>query len=205
MTKSKKTKNRRKRPTSRSRSRSKSKSAGHYGAQSNKALSQQKKLVLNMLREFKWPKTERNNVLRPGQIAYEGFALGIVTSWAGKGEKSGYRKVLSLKTQEPKYKSLFKETKKLMKLGDPSFKFTSVQYNKNHRAARHVDAKNTGVSYIIGLGKYTGGELLIYDENEKNPKKYNIRNRFYTFDGSKYPHETAPFKGERYTLVFYST
>jgi hypothetical protein len=176
-------------------------------------LGGQRGLVLKMLRELKWPKTERPNVLRESHInkangkraGYEGFALGIVTSWAGKGSRSGYRKMLSMKTREPRYKKLFKETKKLMRLKEPNFKFTSVQYNKNHRAARHRDAKNTGVSYIVGLGDYTGGELIIYDKNEKNPVKHDIKNKFNTFNGSIYPHETAPFKGERYTLVFYST
>ena len=173
-------------------------------------LESQKKLVLKLLREMKWPKTARPNVLRKSHVdagfsGYEGFVLGIVTSWAGKGENAGYRKMLSMKTREPKYKKLFRESKKLMRLKDPKFKFTSIQYNKNHRAARHRDAKNTGVSYIVGLGDYTGGELIIFDENEKNPVKHDIKGNFNTFDGSKYPHETAPFKGERYTLVFYST
>jgi hypothetical protein len=174
-------------------------------------LESQKKLVLKMLRECKWPRTQRPNVIRKthldkgGKTGYEGFVLGIVTSWAGKGSRSGYRKMLSMKTREPTYKKLFKETKKLMRLKDPKFKFTSVQYNKNHRAARHRDAKNTGISYIVGLGDYTGGELTIFDENEKNPVKHDIKGKFNTFDGSKYPHETCPFKGERYTLVFYST
>tara|TARA_Y100001970_G_scaffold274184_1_gene373563 strand:+ start:138 stop:728 length:591 start_codon:yes stop_codon:yes gene_type:complete len=176
----------------------------------NKSLQKQKLIVLNMLREFKWPRTERPNVVREShknregeRRGYEGFVLGKVTSWAGKGELAGYKQILSLKTRDKKYKKLFKETKKLMKIKDPKFKFTSVQYNKNHRAARHKDSKNVGVSYIVGLGNYTGGELIIFDENEKNPIKHNIKNKFYKFNGSIYPHETSPFKGERYTLVFY--
>ena len=164
----------------------------------------QLKVVLEILRKFKWPKTERNNILREGQSNYEGFVLGKVISWAGKGENAGYKKILSLKTRDPKYKKLFIETKKLMRLKDPKFKYTSIQYNKNQRAARHRDAKNVGFSYIVGMGNYTGGELIIFDENEKNPKKHNIKNRFYLFNGSIYPHETASFKGERYSLVFYS-
>ncbi len=177
---------------------------------SRNSLQNQKKLVLKLIRELKWPRTQRPNVIRESQVnvgksGYEGFVLGIVTSWAGKGENAGYRKTLSMKTREPKYKRLFLESKRLMKLKDPSFKFTSIQFNKNHRAARHRDAKNTGISYITGLGNYKGGELIIYDENEKNPVKHNIKNKFYKFNGSIYPHETAPFEGERYTLVFYST
>jgi hypothetical protein len=174
------------------------------------SLQKQKKIVLQLIRDLKWPRTQRPNIIRESQVnkgksGYEGFVLGIVTSWAGKGSKSGYRKILSAKTRDPKYNKLYLETKRLMKLKDPSFKFTSIQYNKNHRAARHRDAKNTGVSYILGLGNYKGGELIIFDENEKNPVKHNIKNKFHKFNGSIYPHETAPFDGERYTLVFYST
>ena len=173
-------------------------------------LNKQKKLVLELMRELKWPRTERPNVVREShknregeRRGYEGFALGKVTSWAGKGENAGYKQILSLKTRDKKYKGLFKETKKLMKIRDPKFKFTSVQYNKNNRAKRHKDSKNVGISYIIGLGNYTGGELIIFDENEKNRVKHDIKNKFYKFNGSIYPHETAAFKGERYTLVFY--
>jgi len=196
----KKTVRNRNRSRNRSRARTKKKKV---------TLESQKKLILKMLRELSWPKTKRPNVLRQSHVdagfsGYEGFVLGIVTSWAGKGSRSGYRKMLSMKTREPKYKKMFKETKRLMRLKDPKFKFTSIQYNKNHRAARHRDAKNTGVSYIVGLGNYTGGELTIFDENEENPVKHDIKGKFNTFDGSKYPHETCPFKGERYTLVFYS-
>ena len=178
---------------------------------SKPTVESQKSIVLNMLREMKWPRTQRPNVIRQSQVeksektGYEGFVLGIVTSWAGKGSRSGYRKMLSMKTREPKYSKLFNESKKLMRLKDPKFKFNSIQFNKNHRCARHRDAKNTGVSYIVGLGDYTGGELTIFDENEKNPVKHDIKGKFYTFDGSKYPHETCPFKGERYSLVFYLT
>ena len=173
-------------------------------------LTEQKKIVLEMMRELKWPRTERPNVVREshkdregGRRGYEGFALGKVTSWAGKGENAGYKQILSLKTRDKKYKGLFKETKKLMKIKDPKFKFTSIQYNKNNRAKRHKDSKNVGISYIIGLGNYTGGELNIFDENEKNRVKHDIKNKFYKFNGSIYPHETVAFKGERYTLVFY--
>ena len=193
----------------RTKRRTKRKNTRKTGRNNKDTLESQKKLVLNMLRELKWPKTARPNVLRQSYVdagfsGYEGFVLGMITSWAGKGSRAGYRKMLSMKTREPKYKKLFRESKKLMRMKDPKFKFTSIQYNKNHRAARHRDAKNTGVSYIVGLGDYTGGELTIFDEQEKNPVKHNIKNKFYTFDGSKYPHETCPFSGERYTLVFYS-
>ena len=91
-------------------------------------LNKQKKLVLELMRELKWPRTERPNVIREshknreGKGGYEGFALGKVTSWAGKGENAGYKQILSLKTRDKKYKGLFKETKKLMKVEKDIFK-----------------------------------------------------------------------------------
>jgi hypothetical protein len=56
----------------------------------------------------------------------------------------------------------------------------------------------------VGMGDYTGGQLVIYDKNEKNPVNHDIKGKFKKFNGSIYPHETKPFKGERYTVVFYS-
>lgn len=164
-------------------------------------MKKQQEVILNLLRELKFPHTARPNVAKAG---YKGFVLGKVISWAGKGEKAGYQKLLSLRTQKHKYKDLYRETKKLMKIKDPKFQFSSIQYNKNHKAMKHTDGNNVGTSMIIGLGDYTGGELIVYDKDGKNPTKHNIKNRFIKFNGSIYPHETAPFKGERYSLVFYN-
>ena len=169
----------------------------------NKLFKCQRDNLYSLLKEFKFPTTERNNVLRSGQTKYEGFVLGIVNT---RG-LVGIGKMMSVKTQNPRYRELYLETKKLMDLykkeKDPKFKYTSIQYNKSHRAAYHVDAKNVGESYIIGLGNYTGGEVIVYDVNGKNPVKHDIKHKFLKFNGSIYPHETAPFKGDRYTMVFY--
>ena len=130
--------------------------------------------------------------------------LGRITSWAGKGDKAGYRKVDSLKTGKPKYKEVHKLAVNVMKKKDPKFPFTSIQFNKNKQMKKHKDAKNVGESYIIGLGNYTGGELIVYNTDGKSEKKrVNIKNKWYKFDGSTFPHETAPFTGTRYTLVYY--
>ena len=37
--------------------------------------------------------------------------------------------------------------------------------NKNQKASSHTDINNVGESYIIGLGDYTGGELVFTDKN----------------------------------------
>jgi len=161
------------------------------------------------LLEFDFPNIDfnfkRKNVRRNIEDkGYKGFALGLVNSWAGKGERAGQQQLITNRTRTPKYKDLFKEACDLMDEYDPEFKYTSIQFNKNYQCARHKDGKNMGISYIIGFGDYTDGQLIVYDELGGNPKKKNIKHKFFTFNGSEFYHETAEFTGDRITLVFYS-
>ena len=169
----------------------------------------QKKHTLKLLRETNFPQnTSRKNVMRSNQTSYEGFVLGMINLIPYWAKKKGHKQELSVRTKDPKFKELYKNSIKLLKLHtdkkDPKFKFTTIQYNKNQRAAKHKDGRNVGESYIIGLGNYTGGELMVWDENDKNPVKHDIRNKFFKFNGSEHFHETQPFKGERYTLVYFN-
>jgi hypothetical protein len=174
----------------------------------------QKELVLQLLRDAPFPKnTSRKNIMRTehkeNKAIYEGFVLGKINLIPHMWKKGKDGKIIkqqeSNRTSDPRFKRLYKESKKLMNMYDSGFKFTTIQYNKNMRAARHVDGRNVGTSYIIGLGDYTGGELIIYD-NDKKPTgavKHDLNGKFHSFNGSKFLHEVAPFKGERYTLVFF--
>ncbi len=164
-------------------------------------LKDKKPKLINLLTELKFPTTTRKNI---ADQPYRGFVLGKVISWAGKGEKAGYRKLLSNKSTIPKYKPLYEESVNHMKSLDKDFEFTSIQYNKNCQCKKHKDKNNVGISTIIGFGNYTGGELIVYDEDGNNPVLHDIKNKPFKFNGSIYPHETAPFEGERYTLVYYA-
>ena len=155
------------------------------------------------LLNLKFPKNhERKNILQEGQKSYEGFVLGDVYSWAHKNVKeTGAMIMKSIRHSEKKYDKVWELTKGFAKDID----YTSVQFNKNQKCAKHIDAKNTGVSTIIGLGDYEGGELLIYyDGPDKEPTSVDLKNKFVEFDGSKYYHETADFTGNRITLVFFN-
>ncbi len=77
-----------------------------------------------------------------------------------------------------------------------------IQINKNWWSPAHFDSGNVGESYIVGLGDYTGGETCV--DYKTHIEKYNIKNTFVKFDGSKYLHWTNKFSGNRYSLVFYS-
>tara|TARA_R110000765_G_C18669336_1_gene577907 strand:- start:153 stop:656 length:504 start_codon:yes stop_codon:yes gene_type:complete len=159
----------------------------------------------NYLLHEDWPQqASRKNVMEKDQESYDGFVLGKVRSWAGKKEgKTGRCIVDSLKTERPKYKIIFEMASELMKEYDPKFKFTSIQFNRNHKMKKHKDGNNVGVSYIIGLGNYLDGELKIWDLTGEYTKIVDIKDKFYKFDGSKHYHETQDFIGDRITLVYY--
>lgn len=145
---------------------------------------------------------ERRNVKRGGKVL-RGLVLGKIRNIPYYVNKGLPKVGESNASKKPKYQELKKVVWKVMKDRDPNFKFSSVQINKNYRMAKHTDARNVGVSYILGLGNYTGGEVIVYDKDGKNPKKIDIKNKFAKFNGSILPHETAPYKGTRYTLVYY--
>jgi hypothetical protein len=93
-------------------------------------------------------------------------------------------------------------TRELVRFGrhflPASFKFTSIQLNHNFASALHVDDYNSGPSYIVGLGTYAGGELWTLEHGP-----LDCHHSFCHYDGTE-PHATLPFKGERYTLVFFT-
>tara|TARA_R110000765_G_scaffold18095_1_gene48777 strand:- start:339 stop:896 length:558 start_codon:yes stop_codon:yes gene_type:complete len=147
---------------------------------------------------FSCPKNyNRLNVLQEGDKCYEGFCLGIVFSWNGG---HGWR--TSCISKGKKYKPLLENGMKLINSYDPKFECTTIQFNKNYKVKKHIDGNNVGESYIIGLGNYSGGELIVYNEQDQ-PTYIDINHKFYKFNGSKYYHETADFIGERMTLVFF--
>jgi hypothetical protein len=155
------------------------------------------------LMNLKWPRNyERKSVLQEGQKCYEAFVLGDIWSWAHRDVKeTGARIQKSRRHKEQKYDRIWELTQEI----GEGLKYTSVQFNKNQKCKKHIDGKNTGISTIIGLGDYEGGELLIYyDGEDKEPTAVDIKGRLYEFDGSKYYHETASFKGNRFSLVYFN-
>lgn len=156
------------------------------------------KEALRLLREidpFPARKDSRYNVRMPGQnTPYYHFSLGKIRVLDRPG--------LSPSQFNVKYPELFKALKALMKAFDPEFKYQCIQINKNQQMPFHKDKNNAAKSYIIGLGSYTGGSLVIKDDEGKE-RKFSIRNKFLAFDGHKCWHRADAYKGERYTLVFF--
>jgi hypothetical protein len=66
---------------------------------------------------------------------------------------------------------------------------------------RHKDVANIGTSFIISLGDYTGGELVIIDE-DNNEFIVDAYCKLIAFDGSKYTHYNKPHIGTKYSLIY---
>jgi tRNA U38,U39,U40 pseudouridine synthase TruA len=78
---------------------------------------------------------------------------------------------------------------------------THCAINSNAQFTPHVDSgRGLGqtMSMIVGLGDYTGGELMV------EGLKHSIRYRAVEFDGWKLRHWTRPFHGERFSLVWFT-
>ena len=78
---------------------------------------------------------------------------------------------------------------------------THCAVNRNAQFTPHVDSgrgRGQTMSMIVGLGDYVGGETLV----EGSP--YGIRYNPLEFNGWKQLHWTAPFTGERFSLVYFT-
>ena len=88
----------------------------------------------------------------------------------------------------------------------PDFNFKTVYVNKNTICKEHVDSRNVGESLLVGFGPYTGGKTVLELETptgKKITKKFHIKTNSLIFNGSEIPHKSEPFKGTRYSLVFF--
>lgn len=81
--------------------------------------------------------------------------------------------------------------------------YTAITLNHGVQAKKHLDGNNIGRSVIVGIGDYTGGELRVWDANDENPQDWDLKDRPTLMNGALLPHETQPFTGERYTMIFY--
>ena len=84
----------------------------------------------------------------------------------------------------------------------PGFKFKTVYVNRNTVVKPHYDSKNVGESLLVGFGPYTGGRTVLNVDGKQ--KKFHIKSHSLIFNGSEIKHWSTPFKGTRYSLVFFN-
>lgn len=93
------------------------------------------------------------------------------------------------------------------------FKFTSLNLNKDYAAKLHRDGNNFGPSMIAAFGKFEGGELNYWSEDNKQSKleklpdkpteKFQIGSGLALFNGNS-AHSVSDFKGHRYSIVYFT-
>lgn len=148
--------------------------------------------VLDILNKIKFPKNKnRKNV---SNEILECFALGLVPY---RGQYFCDYKTSGVSRFNKKYSLLYDKLRDLIKNYDSSFNYTTIQVNKNIVCNPHTDKNNIGLSYIIGLGDYEDGNLMIEED------EYDIKNKFILFDGKKI-HYNKSFTGDRYSIIYFT-
>lgn len=89
------------------------------------------------------------------------------------------------------------------KVVPPGWEYTAITLNKNVRAKKHRDGNNVGRSVIVGIGDYTGGDLRVWNLAGTEHADLDLRDRPAMFNGALRAHETQPFDGERWTIIYY--
>ena len=129
-----------------------------------------------------------------------------------------YNGIINVTANSRKYPHItrmpLKWTNNKMQLsGGDRFPCTSICLHYDYAPKPHRDKNNLGPSAIVALGDFTGGELLVWEEDDpkasmddldpRQAKEVNIRNNLYCFDGNM-AHAVKSFEGERYSVVFYT-
>ena len=149
--------------------------------------------------------TERKKMLitpkGTGSMLYGYTWRGYLSPTKNRTE-SIYKGLYNTKVKDlhPELENIFKE---FANKHFPEFNYTQVQMNYNFPCPPHFDSKNVGESVLCAFGDYTGGLTCVEKENN-NIIKYDPQASPVFFNGSKYKHYVEPFKGNRYSLVFFN-
>lgn len=155
--------------------------------------------VLEMLRELdrngSWPATSRRrsgllkNVTRRESIG-DSFTIGL------------FPPPLRLPHANAQLPALLDALLRLEKALCPDRpSSTTITINRHAEFRPHRDSgagAGQSTSLIVGLGDYFGGSLMVEGH------AHDIRYRGLEFDGWRQLHWTRPFRGERYSLVWYT-
>ena len=160
-----------------------------------------------LLDRLDWSSTPAEGKLR-GAMADQSFKLGLSTKEWGKNNgpyapfafMAGFG-MWDAASVTRRHRDLWEAAGDLIRAADPSYAWTSVQFNKNFRGSRHRDDKDAMHQVATAFGEYTGGELRVYGQD--GIMDVNTRNRFVRFDG-RYEHEVLPYEGTRYSVIFFA-
>ena len=84
---------------------------------------------------------------------------------------------------------------------------STIVINKHAQFKPHKDSgagAGQGISLIVGLGDYVGGELMCEPLGGGPAETFPIRYQPLKFHGWQQRHWTKPFHGERYSIVWFT-
>jgi hypothetical protein len=165
--------------------------------------------VLTLLREIDrngtWPRTStnRSKVIESNALTENGgeggsFSMGSLCLM-GEQQQQQQHQACNANALFPE---LLNEVFRLEKLLCPHRSGSStVAVNKHATFLPHVDSgagAGQGISLIVGMGNYIGGQIVVEGQ------EHNISYSPLEFDGFQERHWTNPFKGERFSLVWFT-
>ena len=132
------------------------------------------------------------------------FITGLIRDWSLR-EHNNWTPSLKISKASylEKHHMLMGLAAMLIKEYDPTFTYTSIQFSKCVKTPKHRDRNNIGNSVIVGFGDYTGGSLIIYDE-QGNEHAHDIYHKPLVFNANQQYHRTEDFTGMRYTITFFT-
>jgi hypothetical protein len=158
--------------------------------------------LLNALNDITVSKIAKPD-FRPGGTSNRGNVIGTIgrTMTFGFGDnRHGWNYYATNKKHPEVFKALVEFGNAVVPKG---WKYQGLTLNHGVKAKKHKDSKNCGESVLVGIGDYTGGEIRVWDGNDANPRDFATRDHPVMFNGGNLFHETQPFKGDRYTIIFY--
>ena len=150
--------------------------------------------MLRLIGDGNWPTQARPNVTESGK-AVPGMCVGLVFA-LGQGAQASHVSECHpsmVKVLTRWCRATLPRTRK-----GAEFPFSSLQINYNYAAIKHVDGNNIGPSYIMSIGKHSGGALWTADQGV-----VECKDAWKLFDGNK-EHATQPFKGERISFIAFA-
>ena len=79
------------------------------------------------------------------------------------------------------------------------FLYDSIQVNQDVVCTKHRDKNNTGDSYLISLGDFTGGELIVEEI------LYDCKMKPIVFNGALMEHYNNPFVGSKWSVILFKS
>lgn len=154
----------------------------------------------------------RINVLPKGVKSVHSDTLGVIRT------RNGIYRIFDPTTRYPSVTTLVCQWFHQNKGSEipEKFAFTGININANYAGKRHRDNNNEGPSAIRAVGKFTGGKLDYFPGDVKRPGRASVEaldaqdsitldltQSLTLFNGNN-AHGVQPFKGDRYSLVFFT-